>query len=342
MPLLHDRQEELYKNYWLEIETLLRPTDNVENFLEQYLVAKLKSRDAYSMKVNSTNLYVVFKRYFANKCADTENCLRDMLRYAKYFSRALFDSDTKFENLSALDKKFYELVYLLEANNAPIILMYLLDRHDKNHFDEATFISFVDALISLTMRAKICGNSGITSQFAGNVIARLDKEPTLDTNAFRRTVTFGKGRYAFPNDKDFQAALTTRKLYKAGKSAFCKYVLYSLERAEHKELPSYSDTTIEHILPQDPNDAWKKYLAAHKDTSAYEIFLNTLGNLTLTKYNGELGNKAFDLKKEIYKNSNYPGTRALAKYSDWTSAQIQLRAKKLAATTLTIWHCPSN
>ena len=344
MPLPYDQQEKLYSDYWSKLEKLLRPSDNVENFLEQYLITKLKSRDAYSTKISSTNLYVVFKRYFANKCADSESCLRDIFRYAKYFHRALFDDDTKFENLSALRKKFYELCCLLEADNAPIILMYLLDRYDtKKDFDEATFINFVDALISLTVRSKVCGNRGINAQFAGNVIARLDKEPTLDTNVFWQAITFGKGRQAFPNDKDFQAALPTRKIYQAGKSGFCKYVLYSLERTGHKEeeLPPFSGATIEHILPQNPNDVWKKYLAAHNDASAHEIWLHTLGNLTLTAYNGELGNKEFDEKKKIYKESNYHGTRALADYSDWTSAQIQLRAKKLATKALNVWTVPA-
>lgn len=341
MPLNYDEQELLYKNYWLEIEKLLRPSDNVENFLEQYLVAKLKSRDAYSTKISPSSLYIVFKKYFADKCNNAEECLCDMLRYAKFFRRFIFKNDVKFENLSALDKKFYELVYLLDANNAPIILMYLLDRYEKNHFDEATFINFVDALISLTFRAKVCGNAGITSQFAGNVLARLDKENCLDEKFFWRAITFGKGRYTFPHDKDFQKSLMEGQLYKARESGFCKYVLYSLERAARsKELPAYSDATIEHILPQKLSDSWKKYLREHNDSSAHEIWLHTLGNLTLTAYNSELGNATFDAKKEIYSQSNFYYTRALKDSPEWTSKQIQARAKKLVAIAIKIWSLP--
>ena len=43
MPLSYDLQEELYKNYWLEIEKLLRPSDNMENFLIKYLITKRRS-----------------------------------------------------------------------------------------------------------------------------------------------------------------------------------------------------------------------------------------------------------------------------------------------------------
>lgn len=341
MPLQHAAQEELYKNYWLEMEKLLRPSDNTENFLVQYLIAKLKTNDAYSSKVTPNNLYNLFKKFFDQNFSDAESCLKDLLRYAKFFRRLLFDADTKFENLSALDKKFYELVYLLDAKKSPSILMYLLDRNEREPFDEVTFISFVDALISLTFRAKVCKRSGITQQFAGNMLARLDKENFLDEKIFWQAVTFGKGRYAFPNDKDFQAALISNNLYETIKSDGCRYLLYSLERAVRaKELPAYSGATVEHILPQKLNDAWREYLKARNDSQTHEIWLHTLGNLTLTAYNSELGNADFDAKKKIYADSNFSYTRALAKYPEWNSTQIQKRAKKLADAAIKVWTLP--
>ena len=344
MPLSYDLQEELYKNYWLKIEELLRPSDNVENFLVQYLITKRKSdavTETKKQRLSNRNLYTFFKIYFRENYSDAEPCLKDMHRYAKFFRRVIFNDETKFANLSALDKKFYELTFLLKADNAPIILMYLLDRYEKNHFDEATFIKFVDALISLVFRAKICGHTGITSQFAGNVLARLDKENILDEKIFWQVVTFGKGKYSFPDDKDFQAALVSNKLYETIKGNGCKYLLYSLERATRaKELPSYSEATVEHILPQKLNAAWKNYLATRNDLQSHEILLHTLGNLTLTGENSTLGNSDFDAKKEIYSRSNFSYTRALADCSEWTSKQIQARAKKLAAVAVKIWTLP--
>ncbi|MBR3050760.1 MAG: DUF262 domain-containing protein, partial [Selenomonadaceae bacterium] len=344
MPLEYDEQEKLYKSYWLKIEELLRPSGNVENFLIQYLIAKRKSDSVMETKkqrLSPRNLYVVFKDFFLKNFRDAQACLEDLYRYAKFFRRVIFDDDIKFENLSALDKKFYELVYQLDANNAPIILMYLFDRYEKNHFDEATFINFVDALISLDFRAKVCKHNGINPQFAGNVLARLDRENFLDEKIFWRAITFGKGTYAFPGDKDFQAALVTNNLYETIKGHGCKYLLYSLERtARAKELPAYSEATVEHILPQKLNGAWKNYLRERNDLSAHEMFLHTLGNLTLTAYNSELSNADFDAKKKIYEQSNFSYTRALNKYDEWTSKQIQSRARRLAEAAIKIWILP--
>lgn len=310
----------------------------------QYLITKRRTdtvTDTKRQRLSSRNLYDVFKIFSNSNFADAETRLKDLFRYAKFFRRVTFNADTKFEKLSALDKKIYELTFLLKATNAPIILMYLLDRCEKNHFSEATFINFVDALISLTFRAKICGNAGITSQFAGNVLARLDKETDLDEKTFWQVVTFGKGRYAFPNNKNFQAALVNNNLYDTIKSDGCKYLLYSLERAARaKELPAYSEATVEHILPQKLNAGWKSYLRARNDLAVHEVLLHTPGNLTLTAYNSELGNSDFDAKKEIYSRSNYFYTRALGKYDDWTSKQIQARAKNLAEVAIKIWTLP--
>ena len=344
MPLAYDEQQELYKKYWLEIEKLLRASKNVENFLIQYLIARRKSdsvQETKKQRLSSRNLYDTFKKFFVKNFSDTETCLKDLYRYVKFFRRCIFNDDTKFENLSALDKKIYELVYLLDAGNSPIILMYLLDRFEKNHFDEATFVNFVDALISLAFRAKICGHSDINPQFAGNVLARLDKENSLDEKLFWQAITFGKGTYSFPNDKDFQASLINNNLYETIKPNLCKYLLYSLEKATRtKELPAYSAATVEHILPRKLNEAWKNYLRERNDSQTHEIWLHTLGNLTLTEYNSELGNKNFADKKKIYAQSHYSYTRALKDSSEWTSKQIQARAKKLATEAIKIWTLP--
>lgn len=344
MPLEYGEQETLYKNYWLKIEEMLRPSDNVESFLIQYLVTKRRSdavMETKRQRLSNRNLYVVFKDYFAENYHDAESCLKDLYRYAKFFRRFIFNNDTKFENLSALDKKFYELVYLLDANNSPIILMYLLDRYEQNHFDEATFINFVDALISLAFRAKVCKHNGINPQFSGNVLARLERKNPLDEKSLWQAITFGNGTYAFPNDKKFQSALVTNNLYETIKSNGCKYLLYSLERAARaKELPLYSDATVEHIMPQKLTNTWKEYLREHNDSSSHEIFLHTLGNLTLTAYNSELSNADFVAKKKIYEQSNFYYTRNLNRYPEWTSSQIQTRAKRLAEASIKIWTLP--
>ena len=74
---------------------------------------------------------------------------------------------------------------------------------------------------------------------------------------------------------------------------------------------------------------------------AHELLLHTLGNLTLTAYNSELGNSDFESKKNFYSNSGFFYTKDLKNYPEWTSNQIQARAKKLANVALAVWNLPA-
>lgn len=351
MSLNYSTQENLYKNYWLKIELLLQSTDAVETFITQYLITKRRStsvqRDKNSSKLSKTNLYNSFKEYFeeryngGNRDDDVENFLKDAYRYAQFYSKCTFSDGTVFDELSELEKKFYELTFLLDAVNAPIILMYLYDRYDKGNFDEETFINFVDALISLSFRAKVCKLGVIAAQFAGNVIARLDKKNYLNEKIFWQTLTFGKGTYNFPNDEDFKQALTTADLYGNMKESGCKYFFYSLEKNfSTNVLPPYDDVVIDHVIPQRLNQDWKKYLQDKKDLQAHENWRGTLGNLILTRsYEKDVGAE-FSKKKDKAAKSTFQFTKDLEKYSEWTSRQIQARAKKLANAAVKIWILP--
>ena len=343
-------QEFLYKNYWLQIELILKSSYNVENFIVQYLITKRKSdsiSDEKRSRLSKNNLYQSFKRYFDDhykgsvNSDNVENFLQDMYRYAKFYRKFIFSESTNFNELSPLEKKFCELTWSLEAANTPIILMYLYDKYDRKNFDEATFLKFVDALISLAFRAKVCDYVGISAQFAGNVIARLDKAENLNEEIFWDALTFGKGGYTFPRDEKFKQALTNENLYVNLKSYGCKYFLYSVEKfINFDALPAFSNTTVEHIIPQRMNDSWRSYLNGQNDFQTYEYFVHTLGNLVLTADSEKSEGEEFNAKKKRFTNSKFFYTKEIANFSNINSKQIQARAKKLANIAVQIWTLP--
>ena len=355
MPLLEqNRQEELYQKYWLNVERMIQ-SNNMETFILQYLITKRKSNSVFQndkkLQLTKTNLYRSFKEYFVKRydTNDHENAiesfLKDMHRYAVFYKHFRFNANTVVSKLSTLDKKFYELTYLLDASYAPIILMYIYDKYDKGMINEGTFIKFVDALISLAFRARVCRYYVISAQFAGNVIARLDQKPLTDDSMddFWAAITFGKGSYAFPNDEQFRQSLMTESLFTTIKSEGCKYLLYSLELNSDstEELPDYDKCTIDHIMPTKLDRSWKNYLQSKNDLQMHGQYMHTLGNLTLTNYNEKQQNNDFETKQQEYAKSNFYYTKELSAPSDWTSKQIQLRAKKLAGLALKIWTLPA-
>ena len=257
-----------------------------------------------------------------------------MYRNAKFYSHFLYPDKN-----SALDEKFNELIFLLKAKDAPIILLYLYNKFDAGIIDENTFIEMTNALISLVFRASACRVSILVAQFAGNVLNRLDKKPNLDIDAFWHVITFGKGKYAFPKDEEFQRALMNNELNLALDSSECKYLLYSLERGHSADLPNYEDAAVEYVMPKKINPRWKKYLDDKHD-SQYALWINALGNMALIEKNSKTGNIEFANKKIEYAQSKFYYTNELKVQSNWTSNQIQARTKKLAKLALTIWPLP--
>ena len=350
MPLEYKRQEDLYKKFWMPLEKRIHP-ENMERFILQYLITK-KRTDSVTYKnkkakLTTKNLYDSFKQFIQIKEGDedaVEQCLVDLQRYSIFFQHFLFTDNTNVSLLSDLDKKFYELVYLLDSSNSPIVLMYLYDKYDSEIITKESFRQCVDALISLSFRSKVCKNTGVSSQFAGNLISRLDQEHFCENNSsiFWDAITAGRGSYAFPGDGEFKQALKTTELYTSIKSDGCKYLLYKLETCSghSKELPDYSVGSVEHIMPKTLSEKWKEYLNRKKDTQAYDQLLNTIGNLTLSNYNSEWSNSDFPTKKIEYAKSSYYYTKDLVNYSDWTSAQIQMRAEQLASSAILIWALP--
>lgn len=63
-----------------------------------------------------------------------------------------------------------------------------------------------------------------------------------------------KGKVVFPNDNLVRDKLLLRDSYKF---PHIKYVLEQVERKQGKEIVSFDELTIEHIMPQTFNAKWK-------------------------------------------------------------------------------------
>lgn len=94
-----------------------------------------------------------------------------------------------------------------------------------------------------------------------------------------------------------------------------------------------SDSTIEHILPQNPkpNSHWKKVWIDAEQTEC----LNDIGNLVLTLNNSNYLNFDFDRKKgspgvsPSYCDSPIQQERRISRYGDWTKTEFMERRAEL-------------
>lgn len=139
-----------------------------------------------------------------------------------------------------------------------------------------------------------------------------------------------------------------------------KYFLFEYEnelKLKAKEtndkvtLDHFSETTIEHIIPQEFRNNWQTEVSevtskcSEKNKGQLEkVLLNTLGNLTILKNgkNSSLGNKSWKEKKERFRTGSY-NEIDISKSNDWTSKNISERGiemlkflqKKIGGLTFT-------
>ncbi|MEK5479579.1 HNH endonuclease family protein [Paenibacillus sp. FSL R5-0407] len=101
-----------------------------------------------------------------------------------------------------------------------------------------------------------------------------------------------------------------------------------------KEIDDIESYTIEHIMPQNPNLSaeWRQDLGTDWE-EVQNTYLHTLGNLTLTRYNSELSDKPFTVKRDMdggFADSPLRLNRGLGKLSVWNKDEITKRAHSLA------------
>ena len=176
----------------------------------------------------------------------------------------------------------------------------------------------------------------------------------LPTNGLNRTVialcdkTKAAGDYrarlvsllnaSFPDDKKFADSLMNVNLYSL-RNNLAKLALVVLEESRTKETIDFDDAQVEHIMPQRLNNDWRIELPNANRIN--EELGGVIGNLTLTKYNQEMGNKVFSEKREVYQTSNVSLTREIATdYSVWNKDSIVKRTEQLTQELIAIFPKP--
>ena len=105
--------------------------------------------------------------------------------------------------------------------------------------------------------------------------------------------------FAFPSDEAFRAELVSRNVYRFKHR---DALLERLENQGRKERMPLSPHTVDHIMPQGERlpDAWKAELGPDW-AQTWQSLRHTLGNLTLTAFNPEMGNRPFRDKRDAEK-----------------------------------------
>jgi hypothetical protein len=134
-------------------------------------------------------------------------------------------------------------------------------------------------------------------------------------------------------DDQFEADFASVSIPTSNNRELIRYILLKIENHLSGGHRSFDDGgTIEHILPENPDDAW---LASFPDgpADAYK-----LGNYTLLEpgANRRVGRKGIDEKKVEYVKSNYEITKCFG-WNEWTRSQVGARQRWMAKQAVAAW-----
>lgn len=325
-------QDRLYEDYWLKSEQMLT-RDQLEGFFLDYLNFKM---DGFTKE---STAYDDFKALYVRGHYTNESMLREILHYVRQY-HAFYYGDK-----SWLSKQANQLLGSLRNLKQTTVFLFLFsvfDDLEANEIDDDTLCKVLRLLLNYSVRRLICevGSNSLRGLYK-TLYGRVFNRPENKANYYDAIVSFLlqlTSKDVMPSDAEFVAALKERNLYR--KNALCKYLLVAIEN-QGKEQIKTDALTIEHIMPQNKNlsTAWQRMLGTDWEL-VRERYLHTLGNLTLTGYNSELGDLPFAEKLDKLAEEN---THVTVLYSDvknkteWNAQTMKSRAERLSEEVLKLF-----
>ncbi len=162
----------------------------------------------------------------------------------------------------------------------------------------------------------------------------------LEGTACTPAEVFAKLQPVYVQDDKFRQDFSMLTVATSGRrKKIAKYILCHLESdrsgraCDHETDPA----TIEHVLPENPDERWAEAFPEEK----WDQYVYRLGNLTLLEapLNRRCGNAAYEEKLSYYAQSQYLLTQEIPKMApeQWTPALVEKRQWQMAERAVHIW-----
>ncbi len=320
------RQQEAYDKLWFPMEQRLKDSggDWLSDFFWRYLMM-----DGSLPRQDET--FEGIKKLPVNTSADeTIRALTLFDTFSKYYCRLAEFNDSEPEG------PFLKQIRRLnqwEVDVAYPFFMMALEHIRLGDIDEQQFIEVAGMVESFAVRRTVCW---VPSNRLRRVFAQMSTH--VDYHDFVNSAHRYLVENEWPDDSQFADAFLHFRLYVLARLDRTRLILTSLETSfGHKETPAMGPSiTIEHIMPQTLSPQWRSSLGSDAD-QVRTSWLDTVGNLTLSGYNSDLGNRPFSEKRRLLADSNFALSKGLLDCEVWDAAAIEKRGKELAHKATAIW-----
>ncbi|MGK5497182.1 GmrSD restriction endonuclease domain-containing protein [Streptomyces sp. URMC 125] len=335
---LPERGEHVYETHWLPLQKSLS-NDELEQLMWLQLVLDGDDR------VRRQDLYAAQQKRFEHDKAgeaEIEAYIKELHRRSAHF-RKLVRPD---EGADASVRAHLRRLDAWQAAVTYPALMVLLDRRERGEIDSAETARAMSYIESFLVRRMICR---VPTNNLNRIFQSVPAQLPLDVPVADglHQLLSAENRF-WPDDGELREKIRTAPFYQYGRWDQRKLVLQRLEESfEHPEPVDFAaaQLTIEHVMPQSPDDEWLRMLAedAADGESPEELHArlqHTLGNLTLTAVNAELSNRPFDRKQDLLRSSHLEMNRRIAATGRWGAKEILARADELAERAIRLWPAP--
>lgn len=321
MRIYTDQQERVYNDYWEPMQTGLN--DVLTEYIRHFLMKEGNS-------VKQTEVYYALKENVSP--ANAIEYLKELKRFSVYYQRLI---SPELEPEEDLRKYFYRL-NRIEVTTAYPLLLSFYGAYVDNNISKTELVHILKILENYLIRRFVCNfPTNQLNKIFSAVYPQLRAKHQGNLVEGLKTILQSRG---YPKDNEFYLRFKETKFYGSGDRLIkTKLVLETLEESfAHKEVVPFENLTTEHIMPQTLTEWWQSHLGEDLEET-HELYLHTIGNLTLTAYNAELSNSDFTNKKQIYSDSHLEINKYFSPLSSWTRAEIGKRADELAKQALGIW-----
>jgi len=316
-----DKQEEVYGNFWLPMQTALN--DDLTEFIRHYLMKDGKI-------IKQSDVYYALKDSVST--TNAVDYLKELQKYSVYYQRLKYPESEPEPEL----KKIFIRLNRIEVTTAYPLLLNFYNNYVDGRIDKVGFVSILQTLENYLIRRFVCNiPTNQLNKIFPSIYPQIQSKYSHNIVDGFKSILQGRG---YPKDNEFFQRFRETKFYGGGdRLVKTKLILETIESSfMHKEAVSFENLSVEHVMPQTLTDWWKGHLGDEWDET-HELYLHTIGNLTLTAYNSELSNDDFHVKKQTLNQSHLEINKYFTDIPTWTRTEIVARAESLSEKALEIW-----
>lgn len=327
-----DKREE-YQRTWEDMEEEVG-NEGLERFIGfmRHIIVKEKSQKSVYDEFKD-RVFPEDNTFRGAKFVDYLETVFDVHRRSIYnaeLDATSYADEVYYHNLVSLMRDFYPSDEWMVA----------LIQFDAKFNDDSVLLSFVERLERRLTVDWLTGSSNTGRYSRVYSILREIEEANTPEDVLSLPMLNEKIE---EESKAFENALDLSNFYRKGNYQWPKYILMRIngERFDnHNSKVEYgNNVTIEHILPQTPNDDY--WLTQFDDERWRDSWTDRMGNLVPLdgRKNYKVSNKPFTAKYEEYfkKKSDFPLVNELEDYDEWTPENLEERHQRLKEEAKEIW-----